>query len=86
MGGIGTGADDLVYFHRGYVAGRYRDGALSDAWTDLTRCAERTFVRYVARCECGWLGDDHSASPAGYHDCQRELISHYFSPDSPAVP
>jgi hypothetical protein len=83
MGSIGAGADDRADTHCGYVAGRYRDGALSDAWTDVTRCADRTFVRYVARCWCGWLGVGHPASPAGYHACQRELISNHFCPDSP---
>jgi hypothetical protein len=46
-----------AHIHRGYVAGRYRDGALSDIWTDVARCAERTFTAYLARCGCGWLGD-----------------------------
>jgi hypothetical protein len=32
--------------HHGYIAGRYRDGALSDTWTDVRRCAERTFITY----------------------------------------
>lgn len=70
--------------HHGYVAGRYRDGALSDTWTDVRRCAERTFVTYVARCRCGWRGNDHPASLDGYHACQRELISAH--PSSIAVP
>ena len=61
--------------HHGYVAGRYRDGALSDTWTDVRRCAERTFITYVARCRCGWRGNDNPASPDGYHACQREMIS-----------
>jgi hypothetical protein len=70
--------------HHGYVAGRYRDGALSDTWTDVRRCAERTFITYVARCRCGWRGNDYPASPDGYHACQRELISAH--PSSIAVP
>jgi hypothetical protein len=68
------GADDMTDTHHGYVAGRYRDGALSDTWTDVRRCAERTFITYVARCRCGWRGKDYPASPDGYHACQRELI------------
>lgn len=78
MGSIGTGADDRADTHRGYVAGRYRDGVLSDAWTDVTRCAERTFITYLARCGCGWLGDDHPANPDGYRACQRDLISNHL--------
>jgi hypothetical protein len=64
--------------HHGYVAGRYRNGALSDTWTDVTRCAERTFVAYVARCGCGWLGNDHPSNPYGYHTCQQELLSDHL--------
>lgn len=79
MGSIGTGADDRADTHRGYVAGRYRDGVLSDTWTDVTRCAERTFIAYLARCGCGWLGDDHPANPEGYRACQRDLISNHLS-------
>ncbi|MGH3916769.1 MAG: hypothetical protein ACRDTC_25650 [Pseudonocardiaceae bacterium] len=61
--------------HHGYVAGRYRNGALSDDWTDVTRCAERTFISYVARCRCGWLGNDYPPNPDGYNICRQELIS-----------
>jgi hypothetical protein len=64
--------------HHGYVAGRYRDGALSDKWTDVTRCAERTFIAYVARCGCGWFGKNHSPNPDGYRICQHDLISNHF--------
>lgn len=78
MEGIGAGVDDMADIHHSYVAGRYRDGALSDTWTDVTRCAERTFVAYVARCGCGWHGDDHPANPDGYHTCQRELINNHL--------
>ena len=65
--------------HRGYVAGRYRDGALSDKWTDVTRCAERTFIAYVARCGCGWFGKNHPPNPDGYRICQHDLISNHLS-------
>lgn len=64
--------------HRGYIAGRYRDGALSDDWTDTTRCAERTFIAYVSRCRCGWLGEAHPASPGGYRTAQRELTNEHL--------
>lgn len=65
----------MIDTHHGYVAGRYRDRALSDTWTDVRRCAEGTFITYVAHCRCGWRGNDYPASPDGYHACQRELIS-----------
>ena len=68
--------------HHGYVTGRYRGGALSDTWTDVRRCAERTFIAYVARCQCGWRGNDYPSSPVGYHACQRALISAHL----PSVP
>jgi hypothetical protein len=64
--------------HRGYIAGRYRDGALSDGWTDITRCAEGTFIAYVARCGCGWLGQAHPASSGGYRTAQRELTHEHL--------
>ena len=77
MGGIG--ADGLADAHHGYIAGRYRDGALSDTWTDVMRCAERTFIAYLARCGCGWHGVDHPATPDGYHACQHDLASNHLS-------
>ena len=74
----------MIDTHHGYVAGRYRDGALSDTWTDVRRCAERTFITYVARCRCGWRGNDYPASPDGYLACQRELIkTHPLSISAP---
>lgn len=69
FGGV---AGDVRERHIGYVAGRYRDGSRSDIWTDVTRCAHATFVRYVAVCECGWRGKDHPATPAGYQACARD--------------
>jgi hypothetical protein len=47
---------DPVPGHVGFLAGRYRDGAYSDVWTDVSRCAEGTFVRYAPACTCGWGG------------------------------
>ena len=55
--------------HHAYVAGRYRSGLLSDHWTDVLRCAERTFLRFVPACECGWVGVDHPATIDGYRQC-----------------
>ncbi|HKS51804.1 MAG TPA: hypothetical protein VJS67_08030 [Pseudonocardiaceae bacterium] len=39
---------------------------------------ERTFIAYIARCACGWLGKDHPANPDGYHTCQQELINNHL--------
>lgn len=72
-------AEDPSGRHNGYVAGRYRDGSRSDIWTDVTRCAYATFVRYVAACECGWLGQAHPATPAGYEACARELVREHHT-------
>lgn len=58
--------------HDGYVAGRYRDGSLSDGWTDVLRCAPGTFVRFVPRCACGWIGRPRAATPAGAMACRQE--------------
>lgn len=57
--------------HAGYVAGRYRDGAYSDLWTDVSRCAERTFVAYAPACSCGWRGPAQPATAAGRMTCWR---------------
>jgi hypothetical protein len=45
--------------------GRYRNGALSDAWTDVSRCADGTFVGYVPACTCGWRGAVQQATAPG---------------------
>jgi hypothetical protein len=51
--------------HAGFLAGRYRDGAYSDVWTDVSRCAEGTFVGYAPACTCGWRGTAQPTSPVG---------------------
>ena len=51
--------------HAGFLVGRYRNGAFSDAWTDVSRCAEGTFVGYAAACSCGWRGPLQPASARG---------------------
>ena len=61
--------------HAGYLAGRYRDGAYSDLWTDASRCAENTFVGYAPRCSCGWRGAARPADPVGRLSCQREWLN-----------
>lgn len=68
---IDEAASGFAIGHRGYVAGRYRDGALSNIWTDVRRCAERTFVAYRPACECGWLGPAMPATAEGHLACLR---------------
>lgn len=58
--------------HRGYVAGRYRNGSRSDHWTDVTRCAEGTFRGYLPACTCGWEGAGRPSTPDGYQQCRLE--------------
>lgn len=65
--------------HRGFVAGRYRNGALSHDWTDVTRCAERTFTSYVPACSCGWIGTDRAASAEDYRACQRLWVTGHLA-------
>lgn len=60
--------------HAGYVAGRYRDGAFSDVWTDVRRCADRTFVAYAPACSCGWTGATVPVSDVAYHQCRRAWL------------
>nr|WP_281010698.1 hypothetical protein [Pseudonocardia alni] len=57
--------------HEVYIAGRYRNGAFSDAWTDVTRCAEGTFTAYAAACPCGWHGPTHRPDDNGARACHR---------------
>jgi len=65
--------------HAVYVAGRYRDGALSDTWTDVARCARGTFVGYVPACTCGWTGEIRSNTLEGFRDSQRALRTEHLS-------
>ncbi len=76
--------DDSRPAHVGYVAGRYRNGALSDIWTEVERCAERTFLAYVPACSCGWVGTGCPATPTGLNACRREWATgHGASLDGP---
>jgi hypothetical protein len=74
----GSTADELTGKHEGYIAGRYRNGALSDIWTDVDRCAEGTFTAYVAACECGWHGPARQADDAGATACRRDWVHGHF--------
>jgi hypothetical protein len=65
MFAVPLGAEDGPAGHAGYLAGRYRNGAFSDVWTDVSRCAEGTFVAYVPACSCGWRGTVQPAPPSG---------------------
>jgi hypothetical protein len=58
--------------HAGFVAGRYRAGAFSDEWTDVRRCAPRTFTAWASACTCGWRGSTVPAKQADLVWC-REL-------------
>ena len=62
---LASGVEDVPAGHAGFLAGRYRNGTTSDAWTDVARCAEGTFVGYVPACSCGWRGAVQPASPRG---------------------
>jgi hypothetical protein len=76
---IGPGNGEKTDSHEGYVAGRYRDGAFSDIWTNVFDCAERLFTAYVPACECGWRSA--SAQPVtaeGYRACQEAWMRGHF--------
>jgi hypothetical protein len=66
------GSDAGIGDHAGYVAGRYRDGALSDLWTDVARCAPATFTAFLPACGCGWRGGAQAPDEAGARRCRRE--------------
>jgi hypothetical protein len=57
--------------HVGFVAGRYRNGAYSDIWTDVRRCAERTFTAYAPACSCGWIGPPQPPTEVGHLHSRR---------------
>jgi hypothetical protein len=81
----GPGADEATDDHEGYVAGRYPDGTYSKIWTDVTECAEGTFLAYAPACECGWHGgQDHPVTPAGHLACQRAWVHDHFQRLAPA--
>jgi hypothetical protein len=79
-----TGTD--VPGHTGYLAGRYRNGAYSDVWTDVSRCAEGTFVGYAAACTCGWRGPVRRADDVGRVRCRREWATGHLAEVAAAGP
>jgi hypothetical protein len=79
--------DSGIDQHRGYVAGRYRNGVLSDNWTDVTRCADGTFTAFVPVCECGWRGQPQKPDGSGIERCRREWSGeHVMRLSSPELP
>jgi hypothetical protein len=60
--------------HAGYVAGRYRDGAYSDIWTDVRRCAAATFTAYAPACSCGWRGPAQPITDIAHVACARAWL------------
>jgi hypothetical protein len=72
--------------HAGYVAGRYRDGAYSDEWTDVSRCAENTFVAYAPACSCGWRGPAEAPTTAGRIRCRRAWAAEHLGAFAAVLP
>jgi hypothetical protein len=64
--------------HLGFVAGRYRNGAFSDRWTDVLRCADLTFTAYAPSCSCGWRGPQFPATEAGHLGSRRALVHEHL--------
>jgi len=63
--------------HAGFVAGRYRDGAASDQWTDVSRCSPRTFTAYAGACTCGWRGAWRGADAVGLVTARRAWLTEH---------
>ena len=80
-GEIGGGSSE----HTCFIPGRYRNGLLSDRWTDVLRCAERTFVSYLPVCACGWAGTDYPATEDGYREGWRASADEHLAARSAAA-
>ncbi|MHA6797071.1 hypothetical protein ACVGVM_26690 [Pseudonocardia bannensis] len=76
---IGPEADEATDEHEGYVAGRYRNGALSDIWTDVARCAQGTFTAFLPACECGWRGASQHPDQRGLDKCRTAWLAEHFT-------
>lgn len=74
-----TGTMPGVEGHVGYLAGRYRNGALSDVWTDVSRCAERTFTAWAAGCSCGWYGPLQPLTTVGQYGARRQWAGEHIA-------
>ena len=70
--------------HAGFLVGRYRDGAFSDAWTDVSRCADGTFTGYAAACSCGWRGPLQPATARGRLLSSRDWRTAHLAQVDPA--
>jgi hypothetical protein len=70
--------------HVGYLAGRYRDGAFSDHWTDARRCASGTFTAYAPACTCGWRGTSEPITDIAPLACGRRWSTDHLAHLSPA--
>src|SRR4051794_40648070 len=75
---IGPGDGEYADAHEGYVAGRYRDGTISDIWTNTSECPDGTFEAYVPACECGWLGRTQPATGEARRNCQQAWLCDHF--------
>ena len=72
--------------HVGYVAGRYRSGAWSDQWTDMSRCAERTFTDYAPGVHVRLARQPRSATTDGHVLCQGACgLEHRIDPTAAAT-
>ena len=70
--------------HVGYVAGRYRDGAHSDVWTDVRRCAHQTFTAFAPACSCGWRGAPVPVTDTALIVCRRVWTRDHLTDDMSA--
>jgi hypothetical protein len=66
--------------HHCFVAGRKRDGALADVWSDAQAYLDGYYVAYVPRCDCGWTGPPFSATPSGYAACEQLWRDKHLQP------
>lgn len=78
-------ASDELDGHTPYVAGRYRDGAYSDIWTDVRRCAFQTFTAYAPACSCGWRGPAQPVTDVAYIACRRAWTRDHALPLRPGL-
>jgi hypothetical protein len=65
--------------HVGHVAGRYRNGAYSDLWTDVRRCADLTFTAYAPACSCGWRAAPGPVGDTALIACHRAWVRDHLA-------
>lgn len=66
--------------HHCIVAGRKRNGALADVWSDAQAYLDGCYVAYVPRCDCGWTGPPFSATQSGYAACEQLWRDKHLQP------